>query len=143
MTDCAISLPTFSKNRDVLSGTLPLSDMLRLRDSLVAETASAATYTVHGDGDVAGGLFINIAVTAVLPLLCQRCLEVFDFRLNVERRFKLQTEKEERTFCEEYEILEADEIMLADFIEEEIILSLPFAPAHTLTQCSAAHYFVA
>lgn len=140
MTNNAIALSLFSKNREVLSGTLPFSEMPRLQKTLAAEAVdAAAAYTLRGEGE----LFLNVSVKAVLPLLCQRCLQQFDYQLDVARRFKLQTGKEEENYCEEYEILEADKIVPAEFIEEEIILSLPFVSAHALPHCSAAPYIAA
>lgn len=141
--DHTFSLTAFSEASQVLRGVLPLSAMPRLGGVLAEDSANRVSYDLRGDNDGRGGLFVFLSLTTVLPLHCQRCLQKFDFPLQVRRRFKLTATNAPEACDGEYELLEAGDARLGDFIEEELLLSLPFAPTHDLSDCDAARHIAA
>lgn len=66
-----------------------------------------------------------------LPLVCQRCLEVFDWPLEAEVNLRLvQSEAEEARWLKDYEpyLIEDDCLSLHTIVEDEALLALPLAP---------------
>lgn len=80
----------------------------------------------------------------VLQLTCQRCLEPMRVKLanniNVGITFEGASNKLPAPF--EPLVLMQDSILLADFLEEEILLGLPISPMHALQECSAGERII-
>ncbi len=74
--------------------------------------------------------------TAQVTSICQRCLEVFEYRLESPIRWLLgeldDTELESLalTDFEAWE-LSSDTVRSLDLVEESLVMALPFAPVHT------------
>ncbi|MEM9305200.1 MAG: YceD family protein [Pseudomonadota bacterium] len=118
------------KGRRGFSGTWPLARFPRLAEAL-AETDGEASFEVQFDRDGTGMSYVEIRVTAVLPLRCQRTLEIY--QESVERQVRLgllEHERDEAALPEGYEPLLVDEepIRLTDLVEDELILALPLVP---------------
>ena len=79
-----------------------------------------------------------------LQLTCQRCLEPVAVKLadsiNVGITFEGSANKLPASV--EPLVLMQDTILLADFIEEEILLGLPISPMHDLQECAAGEHFI-
>lgn len=139
-----IKLDELSGQGGSLSGELPVSQLPRLRELLSAPAATPIHYHLSGERDTGGRCFVQLALSATLPLFCQRCMERFDCRIDSERRFCLGTAAEEKGLVDDScELLDTARIVLSDFIDEETILSIPSAPAHPLAECPAKNYIVA
>jgi uncharacterized protein len=81
-----------------------------------------------------------VAVQGNLPLVCQRCLQVFEAAIDTRSELLLARDETElaRLDTEEAEVLLASAPLdAATLIEDELLLSLPFAPRHPEGQCSA------
>jgi uncharacterized protein len=116
--------------RRVFEGALPLASMHRLRGSLVLDEGDAR-YTVEFGTDGLGVSYLALRVEAGLPLLCQRTLEPFVYRVSIDQRLGLiADESEEAALPPGYEpLLVLDgELAIADVIEDELILALPVVP---------------
>jgi uncharacterized protein len=116
--------------RRVYEGALPLSAMRRLCGSL-ASTEGAARYNVEFGKDGFGISFLALRVEADLPLICQRTMEVFAYRVSIDQRLGvIARESDESGLPPGYEPLLAPEgeLSIADVIEDELILELPVVP---------------
>ena len=111
-------------------GAMPLAELPRLRDSLAA-VDGVVTYDLEFGTDELGIAHVWVRADAILPLVCQRTLDVFGFAVHVDTRLGLITqEAEEAALPAGYEPLLAsdDGLKLADVIEDELILALPVLP---------------
>ena len=113
--------------RRMFTGTLPLSTLPRLRESLANGEGSAA-FEIAFDTDDFGIAFLALQVSARLPLVCQRSLEVFELPVAIHQQLGLiADEADEAGLPERYEpLLVTDaQLRLQDVIEDELILALP------------------
>ena len=111
-------------------GTLPLAAMRRLRDSLAA-TEGGARYHVEFGRDGLGVAYLELRVTASLPLVCQRTLDVYLQDVSIDQRLGLiGEESEEAALPPGYEplLVPDGQVGIADVIEDELILALPVVP---------------
>ncbi|HEY0229896.1 MAG TPA: YceD family protein [Dokdonella sp.] len=111
-------------------GSLPLASMQRLRGSL-ANTEGEARYSLEFGRDSLGIAYLALRVEAALPLVCQRTLETFAYRVALDQRLGLiASEGEEAALPEGYEplLVPDGQLDLADVIEDELILALPVVP---------------
>ncbi|HEY0180117.1 MAG TPA: YceD family protein [Dokdonella sp.] len=117
--------------RRAYEGTLPLASLPRLRGSL-AGVDGEARYVIEFGKDAFGISFLDLHVDAGLPLVCQRTLEVFAYRVAIDQRLGLiAAESDEAGLPEGYEplLVPGDgQIDLAGVIEDELILALPVVP---------------
>jgi uncharacterized protein len=112
-------------------GSLPLERLERLRPSL-ADADGQVDYVVQFGRDALDQAYVELAVKARLPLLCQRSLERFLQPVELVQRLGLITrEAEESSLPEGTEplLLEGGaELHPAGLIEDELILALPVVP---------------
>lgn len=71
-------------------------------------------------------------IRAVMPTVCQRCLEVFELQIDTPVRIVFGTNEAGHSQRGDYEAWEADEetICLLDIVEEAVVMALPLAPTH-------------
>ena len=107
----------------------PLADLSRLRDRL-AETTGVATMrlALRRIDDVPTG---QLAVTAEVRLVCQRCLQPMTTALRSESELAFATGESERIPAG-YELIAGDpkRVNLAELVEDELLLALPPIPRH-------------
>ncbi|PZQ10479.1 MAG: hypothetical protein DI564_15950 [Rhodanobacter denitrificans] len=111
-------------------GRLPLAGFARLSDSL-ADADGDVAYDLEFGRDAYGIAFLRLHVDAGLPLICQRTLERFVQPVTIDQRLGLiSKEQDEAGLPEGYEpLLIADgQLVPADVIEDELILTLPVVP---------------
>ena len=122
-----------------LAGQIDATRRARLADRLAATALAAPiAWKIVGGHDHAGRPLLAVSIDGSLPLVCQRCLQPFD--LHVAQRTQLllaRTEAElEALDAGEGEVVLAAELLEAlALVEDEILLSLPFAPTHADGQC--------
>lgn len=124
----------FAKNGHILEGTLPISGFDRLHD-LLAEVSGEIAYRIEGAMGGQSEALLQLRVTGVLHLVCQRCLGAVFFNLDVDNLLELvpqgvelsqeELEDDTRDF-----LPVARELSVVEFVEDEILLSLPVAPRH-------------
>ncbi len=111
-----------------------MSQLERLHDVLAA-VDGVVGYRIEGFKGQRGEPMLQLTVQGSLQLACQRCLEAVPFELDVDSLLEIIPEGSEMSQDE----LEDDtrdflpvvrELMVADFVEDEIILALPVAPRH-------------
>lgn len=118
--------------RRCFDGSLPLSAMARLRDSLV-DTEGEAKYSLEfGQDDVLKVPFVELHVETALPLECQRSLQRFLHPVKIALRLGLiRNEAEEDALPPDYEALLVPEdgmLRPADLVEDELVLAVPVVP---------------
>ncbi|HHM06422.1 MAG TPA: hypothetical protein ENJ19_11895 [Gammaproteobacteria bacterium] len=118
-------------------GSVDLADMTRLA-SLLAAARGAASYEWQFDVDPLGTRHARGRITAVLPLLCQRCLEVMELDLDLAPRVAfVRSEEEIPHLGEEYDpcLVTRHDIALHDMVEDELLLAVPTVPRHDTGVC--------
>ena len=113
-------------------GTLPLSSMSRLRDSL-CDDVGEVRYEIGFDRDALQIHYVELRIQAALPLVCQRSLKPFLQPVQVEQRLALlpadtDLDAAEAGLPEGYEALPVPAdgaLRLAELVEDELILAVP------------------
>ncbi len=140
-----MSLPTidgfeFARLGSELGGHWAVADLPRLQDVVRSKTGAIA-WSVKGVPDGVGRPALAVAVSGVLALSCQRCLEALEHRFRSESVLVLARSEEEA----DADPVEADgpervvagpEMPVRDLVEDEVLLALPLAVRHE--RCDAA-----
>jgi len=128
----------FAQTGQSLRGSLPISGLTRLRDSL-ADALGEVEFVVQGGRDARRRLILSVDVSGVLHLQCQRCLEALGYPLRLSNTLLLVEPGGAAAGdfeAKDAEWIEASSTLdLAGLIEDEILLSLPFAPRHEEGAC--------
>jgi uncharacterized protein len=131
----------FARNGRELRGEIAVAEMPRLQDML-AGPEGRISYLVRGYLDKSGKPMLEVAMDGVCQLLCQRCLSGFDYPVHLVSHLLLVQEGE----LDELSVEEdGPDSIAADkhldvfvMLEEELLLSLPFAPKHPPGVCQLA-----
>lgn len=132
----------FARKGGALRGTLDLGSLERLRDSL-ASAEGAIEYAIQGVQNPGGRPMLRLAVNGTLQLRCQRCLGPLTYPVNLTSAFLLlRDESEFADLADELDdtadgIVAQPRMDVAAMVEDEIILSLPYAPRHPQGECAA------
>jgi uncharacterized protein len=102
-------------------------------------TQGALFCRVVGRVDQRGSLSLRLTVSGEVELTCQRCLGSMPYKVDVERTLYLarnEAEMERLDALPDSDAIQAGEILnLVDLVEDEVLLSLPFATMHTEGEC--------
>ena len=101
-------------------------------------------YTVQGGVDKQGMHFLDVSLTGLCRLRCQRCLQGLDYPVQLDSRLLLRDQASLKVLDmvvdneEEFDSIAADSnLNLLELLEEELLLSLSIAPKHELGACQA------
>jgi uncharacterized protein len=126
-----------------LTGTCDAALLLRVADRLSAEGGDAKVdWSIAGASDTLGMPALEVSLDGLVPLVCQRCLQPVSWP--VSQRTLLLLAKDERELAllddnDEHEVVLADAPLDAStLIEDELLLTLPFAPRCSRAECSSA-----
>lgn len=122
--------------------TIAVSQFSRLHDAL-SSNESVLDWQLQGEVNSEGKPVLHLRVQGSLNLTCQRCLESLEFNLNVNSDFivvaneaDLPPEDED---VDERDYLVADaQMQVAELIEDEVLLALPYAQKHDSGSCGAS-----
>lgn len=122
-----------------LRGSLPVSGLARLQDFLRDSTGSVE-FVVKGGRDPEHRPMLTLSVSGLLHLQCQRCLEQLDYPLRFSNTLLLMRPgKDLSETLEDPDAADAveasTELDVAELIEDEILLGLPFSPRHAEGTC--------
>jgi uncharacterized protein len=116
-----------------LEGTLDVAASDRLADR-VALGAGTVDWRIEGTTDGVGRPALAISLSGAVPLTCQRCLA--DFAFPVEQQTVTVLAKNEAA-ADALDSESDNEVLVADhpidpieLVEEELLLTLPYAPMH-------------
>jgi uncharacterized protein len=133
MSDLVFDNVEFARRARTLSGELGAMQLPRVADTARFETP--VHYALAGNADALGRGVIDLRLEGRLQLECQRCLGAMPFDLDVSIRFTVFESEAALEAAEEddgdLEGVLAEQVFDAlSLIEDEILLTLPFAPAH-------------
>ena len=127
---------------EILTGELDVAALARAADRLAsAERPATLAWTIEGGQDGLGRPMLTLTVRGSLPLVCQRCLQPCD--VAVDQRSELLIAHDEvelkRLDADEREVvLASSPLDVRTLIEDELLLSLPYAPMHSAAECAPA-----
>lgn len=128
----------FARNGRELRGEIPVSEMPRLQDMLAVPEGSIS-YVIRGFQDKDGKPKLEVALDGMCQLRCQRCLNALAYPVKLVSRLLLVQEGELDESSVEQDDLDsipADSHQdIVSLVEEEVLLSLPFAPKHPAGTC--------
>jgi len=99
-------------------------------------------WRIDGTADSAGHPALKLVLDGEMPLTCQRCLD--GFALPVAQRTRLLVARTEAELAalddsgEDEVVLGSSPLDALELVEEELLLSLPYAPRHAEGQCPVA-----
>ena len=128
----------FSRINGSREGVTPVAEMTRLTKDCADQSGSIA-WKVEGGTSKGGYPQLLLSVTGTVQLLCQRCLTPFAHA--IDSATVLMLAKDDEHADEIDEILDDETIdvivgsramNVADLIEDEALLALPFSPKHEI-----------
>ncbi|MFP5344922.1 MAG: YceD family protein [Gammaproteobacteria bacterium] len=122
-----------------LTGELPLSGMTRLLPLLHNASGAVWLDLQFGKDDLTVAN-VRGEIRAQLRLQCQRCLQPFDYPVQVKCALGAVTsEAEADKLPGDYEplLVTSQNMPLAAIVEDELLLALPVAPMHKEGECPA------
>jgi uncharacterized protein len=129
-----------ARERGALRGTFDATASERLYDWL-APGAAPVQWSIAGVADAAGRPAVAIELDGVVPLECQRCLTTMAWPVRHRTVTLLAKNEAEADALDEGS---DDEVLVADvpldalaLVEDELLLSLPYAPTHPDGECVA------
>jgi uncharacterized protein len=127
-------------DRQRLAGAMPVAGFVRLVESL-QDACGNLDYVIRGDVDRHGKSLLRLRVTGAIPLQCQRCLDAFEHRIDIDTALRLVApdalDGEHSDDPDEPDCIAAStELDLAALIEDEVLLALPAYPRHEEGRCS-------
>lgn len=128
----------FARTGQTLRGSLAVPELTRLKDSL-ADLLGEVAFVLKGGCDARRRPVLMLEISGLLHLQCQRCLGLLDFPLRLANTLLLASAGEAAAGGfddEDLEWVEASaELDIGMLVEDEIILSLPYAPRHEEGLC--------
>ncbi|MBI5658205.1 MAG: DUF177 domain-containing protein [Nitrosomonadales bacterium] len=131
----------FARNGRELRGELAVAEMPRLQDKLFGPDGKIG-FCIRGYQDKSGEPMLEVAMDGSCQLVCQRCLGGFAYPVQLVSRLLLVHEGEPDELSAEEDgpdSIPADKHLdVFAMLEEELLLSLPFAPMHPPGVCQLA-----
>ena len=126
---------------EALEGETDAARWARVRDQLAPAGSAIVSWRIEGGHDSLGRPMLTVMVEGRIQLVCQRCLQAFE--ASIEQRSELLLARDDAELAQldagEREVLLASTPLdAATLVEDELLLSLPFAPMHPEAQCPAA-----
>jgi len=130
--------------RASVAGAGDADSLPRVADRLAADGGAAkVSWQIAGIADSAGRPALEITLDGVVPLECQRCLQPFAW--TVAQRTVVLLARDERELAaldeddaEHEVVLAAGPLDAATLIEDELLLTLPFAPHCGRAACAGS-----
>ena len=134
----SLDLRAMCRSGGELQGHLPLGDMSRLGSAFGGPSDASAGWSASGSVRPMAGtepeLWLHLQADALVPLICQRCLQPFVAALRVDQHLRFVRNEDEAARLDE----ESEEDVLTlpprldlhALIEDELILALPLVPMH-------------
>jgi len=120
------------EQRRLLSGNVLLNKMSRIQELTTSDNGEVFVELEFTVTDTGLPTIIG-KVSGSIPLLCQRCMDSFEFAVNSDLQvILLKTDAEAERLQDSYDtwLVEDDRIFLQDFIEDELLLVLPVVAKH-------------
>jgi uncharacterized protein len=129
-----INTVAFARAAETREGWVAVSELQRLGDQF-SNNNDSLHYVIRGSVNQDRDPVISLDVEGSVDLICQRCLNTLQVDLRISKCFRMVADEAlVGDICEEDENVETlvapRKIDVREFVEDEIILSLPFAPTH-------------
>ncbi len=118
-----------------IAGSLDARTLPNVADTLApGDDPVPIAYAIEGRKSAEGRPALGIDIAGRAPLVCQRCLGRFDWA--VEQAVEVLLAADERELAalddasEDEVILASGPLDAAELVEDELVLTLPFAPMH-------------
>ena len=121
-----------------IEGFTSLAKMDRLAAVLENRAGTVETQLDFGK-DSQGIRFVHGTIRTELPLICQRCLEVMHYPVDLSLSLALVASVEQADRLPEgYEplVLDSSTLSLTTLVEDELLLALPIVAMHPDSECS-------
>ena len=128
----------------VITGVVDPAELSRLADRVVPpedEARVGVAWRIAGGHDALGRPRLTLSLEGAVFLVCQRCLKSFAVPVAQETVLLLARDEAELAALDDAE----PEVILAKLpvdpvtlVEDELLLSLPFAPRHGKDECASA-----
>jgi uncharacterized protein len=128
-------------------GAADAASLPRVADRLAADGGAAeVSWKIVGAADVLGRPALEISLDGAVPLECQRCLQPFSWPVAQRTMVLLAHDERELATLDdedaEHEVVLADGPLAATtLIEDELLLTLPFAPHCERAECAGSPLF--
>lgn len=124
----------FARKGLAIRDTIALSQFPRL-SGVLASSEGTLDYRLQGSVGPQGKPHLRLQLQGEVQLTCQRCLEPLNYKVEVDTDFILVSDESAIPSAEAEEELEdylvaGPQTQVADLLEEELLLALPFAPKH-------------
>jgi uncharacterized protein len=124
---------------EAIVGEVDIAGRERVADRIAPrQGAVPIEWRIEGGCDTLARPRLTITVHGGVGLTCQRCLQRFDLELDQRSEVLVARDEAElrRLDAEEHEVLLASAPLDAlTLVEDEVLLSLPFAPMHPPGEC--------
>ncbi|MCB1959575.1 MAG: DUF177 domain-containing protein [Rhodocyclaceae bacterium] len=128
-----IDAPAFAREGRQLTGREPVSGFERLAALIVAPSGDLE-FEVSGLCGARGALFVDVVTRGTLMIQCQRCLGPMPWVFDTHGRMLLVPPGQafpDEDADEDFDAIQADSnFAVLPLIEDEVLLTLPFAPRH-------------
>lgn len=139
-----ISNIDFARKALEVRGRIPVSQFPRLHNLLAGQDGELE-YVLSGSVDSNSRPSLRLRVQGEMLLQCQRCLEPFEFALEIDSVFIIASDEsaipalpeDDEALTDEDYVVADTQMRVLDLIEDEILLALPYAPKHEAVQCKA------
>lgn len=128
---------------EVIAGRVDVARLPRLADRIAGD-AGAVEWRIEGGHDSQSRSLLTLTLEGAVPMICQRCLQPLFEKVSLRTELLLARDEAElaRLDAEEPEVVLADSPLDAEtLVEDELLLSLPFAPRHADDACVAREVF--
>lgn len=125
-----------ASRRAVLAGTVEAVRMPRILE-VVSGPLGAVAYRIEFAWDDSGRPKMTGHVEGTLQLVCQRCLDNFDWHFDSSFESLLVEDEHEVTDGQDAVVCFGGRIALEPTVEDEVLLALPNAPVHAYGSCEA------
>ncbi|HEY9100610.1 YceD family protein [Chitinimonas sp.] len=141
MSDLIFDNAEFARLKRTLRGELALAQLPRVASEVLS--GEVIEYVLVGGTDKYQRYTLDLGLTGHLALRCQRCLKAVDFDLDVATHFTLFADEArlETADAEDDELeglLFEQQFDLLSLLEDEILLSLPYAAVHEACEAQVA-----
>lgn len=134
-TQYLLDTATFTLNGQVFVAQSPISHFKRLLEDLPTQKDQIIDWSVKGSVDNAGQRWLDVSLSGYAVLICQRCLQEFDYPIEthnrvlvVDNELELDVDADDPDAPER--ILSSTHLNALELVEDEFILSLPYVPRH-------------
>ena len=125
-----------------ITGQLAFTRMKRLLE-VVNNPEGVAEVELNFSVDGQGIANVRGRIRADVILTCQRCLEAMTIPIDVDLKLGVvASEEAAKRLPEQYDplIVRGEQLLIAEVVEDEIILALPAIPRHEPEECPAREY---